>query len=178
MGEIKSTLDIVLEKTKNLKLTSAEKAEQQQKEVVTRLRALLQKYQDGVLTQDDLVTEFRLLQKDFNLEDSTDLVNEIFRRIDPDRDNHALLELLDRCCHIHPARIAAVISDFQAACDSAARNRMHLIKEALARKFSISGSAVVPNLAVDEPWRQELQALRAGFERQLNQEKRILLSEA
>ena len=177
MGEIKSTLDIVLEKTKNLKLSSAEKAEQQQKEIETRIRAMLQKYQDGLLTREDFITEYQMLQKDFNLKDAKDLVNEIFRRIDPDQDNQTLLELLDDCCEIHPAGIAAVINDYREAYHSAARDRMELIKADLAQKHSISGSAVVPNLAADEPWRREVQAIRAGFDRNLNREKGILLGE-
>jgi hypothetical protein len=177
MGDIKSTLDIVLEKTKNLKLTSAEKAEQQQKKMETRIKAMLQKYQDGLLTPEDFITEYQLLQKDFRLGESKILINEIFRRIDPDRDNQTLLALLDDCCHRDPSGITAVIDDYREACDSAARNRMKLIKGNLAQKHSISGSAVVPNLAADEKWRQEAQALRAGFDRNLNQEKRVLLGE-
>jgi hypothetical protein len=177
MGEIKSTLDIVLEKTKNLKLSSVEKAEQQHKEIETRIKAILQKYQDGILTRADFISAYHLLQKDFNLGDFKDLVNEIFRRIDPDQDNQPLLELLDDCCHLHPAGIAAVINDYREAYHSAARNRMKLLKADLAQKYSISGSAVVPNLAADEPWRRELQAIRSGFDRNLNREKGILFGE-
>ena len=47
MGEIKSTLDLVLEKTKNLNLSSEEKQEQKQKEVENRIKGMMQKYQDG-----------------------------------------------------------------------------------------------------------------------------------
>jgi uncharacterized protein with von Willebrand factor type A (vWA) domain len=177
MGEIKSTLDIVLEKTKNLKLTSAEKVEQQHKEIETRIKAMLQKYQDGLCTREDFMAEYQLLQKDFNLGDSRDLANEIFRRIDPDRDNQPLLELLEHCCHLHSAGIATVVNDYRKTYRAAARNRMKRIKADLAQKYSISGSAVVPNLAQDEPWKREAQALRSGFDRQLKGEKEMLLDE-
>ena len=38
MGEIKSTLDLVLEKTKNLTLSSEEKESQKQKEIENRIK--------------------------------------------------------------------------------------------------------------------------------------------
>ena len=43
MGEIKSTLDLVLEKTKNLTLSSEEKEEQKQKEIEKRIKGMMQK---------------------------------------------------------------------------------------------------------------------------------------
>jgi hypothetical protein len=46
MAEIKSTLDLVMEKTKNLNLSNAEKQDQKNKEMESRLRGLVQKYQD------------------------------------------------------------------------------------------------------------------------------------
>jgi hypothetical protein len=57
MGEIKSTLDLVMEKTKDLTLSSEEKKAQKQKEIENRIKGLLQKYQDGFLSKSELKTE-------------------------------------------------------------------------------------------------------------------------
>ena len=62
MGEIKSTLDLVLEKTKNLTLSSEEKAEQKQKEIENRIKGMMQKYQDGVLFSEQLKIDYQKLQ--------------------------------------------------------------------------------------------------------------------
>ncbi len=92
MGEIKSTLDLVLEKTKNLTLSSEEKETQKQKEYIT-----------------------------------------------------------------------------------ASQNRIERLREDLAQRYNISGSAVLPNLDADEQWRQETREMRAGYEDQLNRVKDNLL---
>ena len=52
MGEIKSTLDLVMEKTRHLTLSQKEKEEQKQIEVNKRLKGLLQKYQDNLLRKE------------------------------------------------------------------------------------------------------------------------------
>jgi len=48
---------------------------------------------------------------------------------------------------------------------------METLKESLAQKYLISGSAVVPNLESDEKWHLEAQALILALEQKLNQEK-------
>ena len=63
MGEIKSTLDLVLEKTKNLTLSSEEKESQKQKEVENRIKGMVQKYQDGILSINQLIADYELLKK-------------------------------------------------------------------------------------------------------------------
>ena len=63
MGEIKSTLDIVLEKTKHLKLSQDEKRAQKSKEFEKRLMGLLQKYLDQLLNLHQLQKELNRLKK-------------------------------------------------------------------------------------------------------------------
>ncbi|MBW2432576.1 MAG: hypothetical protein JRF36_03165, partial [Deltaproteobacteria bacterium] len=50
MGEIKSTLDLVMEKTRNLNLSDEEKQDQKNKEIESRLNGLLQKFEDQIIT--------------------------------------------------------------------------------------------------------------------------------
>jgi hypothetical protein len=67
MGEIKSTLDLVMEKTKNLNLSNAEKEQQKNKEIKNRLRGLVQKFQDNILDTDNLRSEYQKLKKEYGL---------------------------------------------------------------------------------------------------------------
>ena len=48
MGEIKSTMDIIMEKTKGLTMTEEEKAEYKHKELTGKVRGLIQKFLDGI----------------------------------------------------------------------------------------------------------------------------------
>ena len=175
MGEIKSTLDLVLEKTKNLTLSSEEKDEQKQKEIENRIKGMIQKYQDGILLKNQLITDYEILKKDCNIMQNNSLIIEITKRIEPDQDNRPLLEVLQECCATNTAAIETIIENFRKAYHKAAGNRMDRLKENLTQKYSISGSAVVPNLEADEQWRQEAREMRAGYEGQLNRVKDNLL---
>jgi hypothetical protein len=175
MGEIKSTLDLVLEKTKNLTLSSEEKEEQKQKEIENRIKGMMQKYQDGMLSKNQLITDYEILKKDYNMSQNNTLIVEITKRIEPDQDNQPLLEVLQECCTLDTAAIETNIENFQKAYHKAASDRKDRLKENLAQKYAISGSAVVPNLEADEQWRREAREMRAGYEDQFNRLKNDLL---
>ena len=175
MGEIKSTLDLVLEKTKNLTLSSEEKEEQKQKEIENRIKGMIQKFQDGILSKNQIVTDYEILKKDYNMSQNNALIIEITERIEPDQDNQPLLEVLQECCAVDTAAVETIIENFRKAYLAASQNRMELLKEDLAQQYNITGSAVLPNLEADEQWRQEARQMHAGYEDQLNREKVNLL---
>ena len=175
MGEIKSTLDLVLEKTKNLTLSSKEKEEQKQKEIENRIKGMMQKYQDGILSKNELIADYEILKTDCNMSQNSSLIIEITKRIDPDQDNQPLLELLQKCCAIDTAAIETIIENFRTEYITASQNRIERLREDLAKRHNITGSAVLPNLDVDEQWRQEIGKLRAGYEDHLNRVKDNLL---
>ncbi len=175
MGEIKSTLDIVLEKTKNLTLSPEEKEEQKQKEVENRIKGMIQKYQDGILSRNQLISEYEILKKEFSMSQNNTLILEITQRIEPDRDNQSLLELLQECCTIDTAAIETIIENFQNSYLAASQKHMARLKEDLEQRYNIKGSAVLPNLDTDEQWQRETREMRAGYEDQLSQVRDRLL---
>ncbi len=177
MGEIKSTLDLVLEKTKNLTLSSEEKEEQKQKEIENRIKGMMQKYQDGILSKNQLITDYEILKKDYNISRNNTLIIEITKRIEPDQDNQPLLEVLQECCALDTAAIETIIENFRKTYLTASQNRMEGLKEELAQQYKITGSAVLPNLDADKQWRQKTREMRAGYEDQLNRVKDNLLGD-
>ncbi len=58
MAEIKSTLDIIMERTKNLTMTDKEKASFRRKETEGKVKGWIQKYQDGAIGLDTLKSDF------------------------------------------------------------------------------------------------------------------------
>ena len=176
MGEIKSTLDLVMEKTRNLTLSDEEKQAQKHKETKNRIKGLMQKLQDGLLTKIQLVKEYEILKKDAGVSGDNLLVDEVFTRLDPDRDNEILLAVLEECCDLNPALFRAALNDHREACDQAARIRSEQLKARLAQKHSIGGSAVVPNLDVDDEWRSETEDLQRRLKNRLNQLRSELIS--
>ena len=171
MGEIKSTLNLVMEKTKNLSLSDEEKRAQKQKETESRIKGLLQKYLDGLLAKNQLRIDYESLKKEFDLSGDTSMIDEILSRLDPNQDNQLMLEILEECCRVNSSAISTIIDDFRNAYHEAAGERMTQLKEDLARDYAISGSAVVPNLDADQQWRRTEGEMRLRFEDRLNQAK-------
>jgi hypothetical protein len=177
MGEIKSTLDLVMEKTKNLSLSDEERQGQKNKEIESRIRGLLQKFNDQALNAANLKSEYQKLKKDYDLSANVPLIKEICRQIELGEDNHAWFELL-ACFKVADIEgVSSVLNEFDEVIDAAARERSKILKDKLAEKHFISGPAVVPNLEADKAWREQAGEIRAKFEPLLNQAKTKLLTE-
>ena len=177
MGEIKSTLDLVMEKTKNLSLSDEERQGQKNKEIESRIRGLLQKFNDQALSVDKLRSEYQKLQKDYDLSQNAPLIKEICRQIELGKDNHTSFELLARFKVADIEGITSVLHEFDGVIDAAARERSKILQAKLAEEHFISGPAVVPNLEADKAWPEQAGAIRAKFEPLLNQAKTKLMAE-
>lgn len=178
MSEIKSTLDLVMEKTKNLNLSNEEKRDQKNKEIENRLRGLLQKFQDQQITLKRFKSEYQTLRRGYNLMEAQNehLLKAVCGRIELGKDNQALFELLSQFVDSNIEGITAVLQEFDEAIDAAAQERSKISKDKLAEEHFISGSAVVPNLEADKVWRDKARDIRAKFEESLNQAKTKLLA--
>ena len=102
------------------------------------------------------------------------LSNSFIDKIDLTADNRLLMALLNNLCDSGTEGIETVLGEFQEEFNSAASYRMVELRESLAQKHSIYGSAVVPNLQADDTWLEEAGALRARFEEKLEAEKNKL----
>ena len=178
MGEIKSTLDLVLEKTKNLNLSDKEKRDQKDKELESRLRGLLQKYEDQRVTLDRFESEYEALRTEYNITESHNLalLNVVCARIELGRDNQALLDLLSRFTGLETRGIRSVLEEYNEATGASVEERSQNVKGKLAKTHFISGSAVVPNLETDQAWREEAAEIRAAFAEALDRVKTDLLT--
>ena len=179
MAEIKSTLDLVMEKTKNLSLSTEERQEQKNKEIGSRIRGLLNKYQDKAISSEQFNSEYRALKKEYGLKEkgNENLIKEICDRTELGKDNQALFDLLSEFKASDFARLKSILLEFETTSAAAARERRKILKAYLAKTHLISGSSVVPNLEKDDDWRKEAAEMRATYEALLDKEKARLLAE-
>jgi len=179
MGEIKSTLDLVMEKTKDLSLSDEERQGQKNKEIGSRIRGLLNKFQDAAISLDRFNSEYQVLKEEYSLTGTANqhLIKEICDQIELAKDNQALFDLLAELKVPDFGGLTSVLQEFQTLRATAARERRKILKEQLAKTHFISGSAVVPNLEIDEEWRKENGQISAEFEAKLNRAKTKLLAE-
>jgi len=175
MAEIKSTLDLVMQKTRNLNLSNEEKKEQKKNEISGRINGLLQKFMDQIIDADRLESEYQKLQKDYDSSGKELLVKEICARIEPGKDNGTLLGLLAEFGVPDLEGLISILQEFQKEHDAAAGERRKILKEQLAETRLISGSAVVPNLEIDDQWPKEAGRIEAKYNRLLDEEKARIL---
>lgn len=175
MGEIKSTLDLVMEKTKNLSLSNEEREQQKNTEIKSRLRGLVQKFQDNILSADNFRSDYQRLKKEYERTNNSHLIAEICSQILPGKDNRALFDLLAEFKASGFEGLKSALQEFQTVLDTAAEQRRRILKDQLAQTHFISGSAVVPNLENDAEWRQTSEKIKQKYNRLLDNEKSEIL---
>ena len=174
MGEIKSTLDLVMEKTKHMSLSTEEKVQQESAEIEKMVNGLLQKTSDGVIEINEL---YRSLD-DLKMPDGQTLVSTllpiIIARIDLEQDNSDLLAILAGYCRSDTTALEKVLSAYNLERRQAAAAHVAAATQKLAEKYTISGSAVVPNLRTDKSWKERLSSIKRGFQKDLQKETQQL----
>lgn len=163
MSEIKSTLELVLEKTRHLSLSEEEKRQQKRKEVRKQLSGLLQRYQEGRLDIQKIAEELdRLMQAGDGPDEST-VRDVIVERIELGRENRMWFALLQTQYRVETAGLQSIEGDFDRTLEAAAVRRIEEAKQEIQRARRISGTAVVPNLDADRTWIAERQSIAADF---------------
>jgi hypothetical protein len=172
MGEIKSTLDIIMDKTKNLTVTEEEKRVFKEQEMAGRVKGLVQRYTDGVITRQRLKEEVAGLERESG---NKDMVGNLFLKealghMELGRDNEPFLGLLESSPGSNAEAVREILEDFA---DRLVRERdSHEERLKLWLKdLGISGSAVIPNLEADPEWKQRLEELEREMKRRLGRMK-------
>jgi hypothetical protein len=166
MGEIKSTMDIIMEKTKNLTMTEEEKKAFKRQEMEGKVKGLVQKFIDGVLDKERLRIEVTALQeKDKAMIDAI-IREESLARIELGEDNEPLLEILGSILDMNTKPIREMLDGYEGKLSQEREARERLLMKQL-EKQGISGSAVVPNLEGDSEWKQDLLAMKRAFKEEV-----------
>jgi hypothetical protein len=167
MGEIKSTLDLVMERTRHLTLSDEEKIRQRTADFEKRLQGLLQQYADGALDTDIFGERMTGLQAEMQIADRRMVVTGVIRRIDPDGDHGLWLTLLGQ-------EAPDLCQPLDNILEGHRRQRAELLAvgqqdqlDRLANAFGISGTAVTPNPSQDPACRERLVQLKQATQTQL-----------
>lgn len=171
MGEIKSTLDLVMERTRNLTLSEEEKTEKNRAEFRKRLQGLVERYREGTLKREELRKDLAALQTQYAVSDASVVCREIMDRIEFDVDNGPILDFLGEWCGIDPAPLTHLLAGYESDIRKAVSDRMGELKRALARERNIAGDAVIPNPRADGVWKKRVAGLRKNYTARLEEEK-------
>jgi hypothetical protein len=177
MGEIKSTLDIVMEKTKHLSMTDEEKLVKEKEEIRSAVKGLIQKYQDQTLNMETFRKALEALHQQYNFEDKDIVLNEIFSRFDLETDNTFLFELIKEVFHIDPGQFEQILNQYLDEMKDSAKSSAEVLKNEIKEKHSISGLAVVPNIEADLSWQTAVNDITARFHLELDEVKSRIVNQ-
>ena len=166
MGEIKSTIDLVLEKTKGLTLSSEDREKLAQEELEKKIQGLISKCLDQLIPISQLTEEMeRMAGTDKDLAVRL-LKTHLLARIDFDRDNTNILSALDQVAGADTAPLVVLQDEYRAGKEEAKKGIMKKSLEMLEEK-GVSGAAVVPNLGKDPAWNRFLKGLHERYQERL-----------
>jgi hypothetical protein len=166
MAEIKSTLDIIMERARKLTVTEEEKRDFKRQELEGRIRGLVQKYLDGFIDLDRLKAEVGLLQTEEEQMVRELIKEDVLGRIQLGQNNDPLLDLLSKTIDVNTGPIKELLDRFEKRMAREKEGRGKTLAEDLRRK-GVSGSAVIPNLNADETWIKTLSEAAQEFREEL-----------
>lgn len=163
MSEIKSTLDLVMERTGNLSLSVEELREQKITQIRRQLKGLVQQYLDQRIDVTKVSAALAAARADDGPEAERLFVCEVLARIDLAPPDQRLLTLGRETGGIDTSPIEEVIEGYQKRLFEEQRLRVRDLKDALVATHGIGGSAVIPNLARDPQWNIRQAELETDF---------------
>ncbi|RJQ50526.1 MAG: hypothetical protein C4530_21370 [Desulfobacteraceae bacterium] len=169
MGEIKSTMDIVMEKTRHLTLSREEKEAQRKEEIGKSLKGLVVRFKDGILTMERLAEELKSIETSHGASEGL-LKKEILDQIDLNGDNSGLLSLLKEICRFDPHPVEAILNAYRESILSVKGRHVSELKDRICRQWGVSGSAVVPDLEGRADWVEECQSVKDAYRQRLVKE--------
>lgn len=170
MSEIKSTLDLVMEKTRHLSLSENEKEEQSRLELTQKAKGLVSKVMDGKITVDHLRTEVQRLHDTHPENNDRVFIQVICNELELEQDNTPLISLLNDLFDLNTHNLTSLFADHQEAIQKISQKKSVQIKQNLLRHHSISGSSVAPNLKKDPVVIAEMRKIKDRFDRKLRSE--------
>ena len=176
MAKIKSTLDLIMEKTKHLSLNEEEKNALEQKELSQRVQTPLVRYLKGERDANYLAHELDLLPPESIEEAKRLCLDFLMDRLSPVEDNQRILAAVEKLLGAAARErwekmFAPLQSRFLDDLGKAREQAADRCREALAAA-GLKGPALLPRVDEKDPtWKEEqearLQALRAGLKNAL-----------
>ncbi len=177
MGEIKSTLELAMERTKKFAVSEKEKEEMKQKEVLQKATSLFHRYREGHLPLNEIMKEIEKMEKktattvkEFLLSqwiDALSLVDDVERIL------KGIESLKQRSINEVKEKFYSLLSQYHEEKEKVKEEVTIQFTEAL-RKDGIYGSAVEPKLEGSDLWKKEIEKLDQSYRMKLEEIKKAL----
>ena len=179
MGEIKSTWDIVMEKTKGLEISSKEKEQIKRAEVTSRVHAIFNRYMDAKGNEKYLRADLGGLREEVREAVERGLLVQLMDSIDLSKDNGKAIAGIKALKGKRIAKIVEEIRLLASEYNASREKKAREIEEAFRQKLAamgILGSAVQPSLEGKRKWIEVVEGLQRDYGNRLEALKEELLS--
>jgi hypothetical protein len=167
MAEIKSTMELIMEKIKGLSMSDEEKRVIQEMEVEGKTRGYLCKYLDRLLDLEALKKAMQAFDDQKKRIARRSLIKECLARIKPEADNARLLDVLETLGGVDAQPLHEILAQFRNELAGQQKEQEERSWVYL-RGQGISGSAVVPNIEADPSWIQFRKERKKDFKKRLD----------
>lgn len=166
MGEIKSTLELAMDRTKHLAVSEKEKKEMKQKEVLQKASGLFHRYREERLSLNDVLKEVERMEGKTAITVKAYLLSHWIDALSLDDDNERILKgvesLKEKSVAEVRQRFDRLLSQYQREKDEAKEKTGVQLVEAL-KKGGIWGSAVEPKVEGSGLWKKEIENLDRSY---------------
>jgi len=177
VGEIKSTLELAMERTKKFAVSEKEKEEMKQKEVLQKATSLFHRYREGHLPLSEITKEIERMEKKTATTVKELLLSQWIDALSLSDDDERILKgiesLKQRSINEVKERFYSLLSQFHEEKEKVKEEATIQFTEAL-RKDGIYGSAVEPKLEGSELWKKEIEKLDRSYKTKLEEIKEKL----
>ncbi|MBF0101181.1 MAG: hypothetical protein HQK77_09770 [Desulfobacterales bacterium] len=170
MAEIKSTLELVMERTKHFSLSEEEKQQQKQKEFIQCLNGLVNQYLNNTLKLNEVIDKLDSLTENDPTLNTKLIVEHLVQQIQLESVQQELFTLIEAVSKSNTKSIQTLCKNYQEAILQKGKELLDNFKKTLADQYEITGSAIVP-IGLNADFKKKYQAIKENYEDKLTHEK-------
>jgi hypothetical protein len=177
MGEIKSTLELALERTRKLAITQGEKEEIKRQELLKKATGLSRRYMEGDVPLHEVLREIERMPDQKKSKVKKLLLSQWIEALSLESDHERLFDGIESLRGMKVSEVREkfqlLVSEYQMERKKAERDiERQAIEELKSEGFS--GTAVVPWLEGNPQWRERSQAMNAVFRQRVEEVREAL----
>lgn len=177
MTEIKSSLELALERSERMTISTEEREEIKRKEIFQKATGLLHRFLEGNLPLNEILKELQRMDEKTRLKVKEMLLSQWINALTLNSDHERLLKgiesLKNRGIDEPREKLLHLTSQYQREKEKA-RQEMRAQWIETLRREEISGNAVQPYIEGSREWRELLEAIDHPFKVKIEEVKEIL----
>ncbi|MCS7280797.1 MAG: hypothetical protein NZ583_04115 [Desulfobacterota bacterium] len=177
MAEIKSSIEIAMEKTKHLIMSEEERREQERKDLENRTRITLRKFKEKYLDRDDVIREFESLK---DKSQKKIFIEVLLDELDPMEESEHILSILELIDERTKRMVEEILSSTKKAFKEELEKREMIVRERIRQRLKeegLEGDSIIINISSWPEYDEALSEVQNIFRRRMETWKERVLSE-